>query len=89
MKIVYAKSYEKAFRKLPHPIQAKVIERVDIFRTEPFYELLHNHPLTGEYTWYRSINITGDYRAIFEELSDGTYEFVEFLEVGTHSQLYN
>jgi mRNA-degrading endonuclease YafQ of YafQ-DinJ toxin-antitoxin module len=37
---------------------------------------------------FRSINITWDYRAIFKEYPDGTYEFVDFIDIWTHSQLY-
>lgn len=88
MEIFYKKSYEKMYRKLPLVIKNKVDERILWFRDNPFHELLLNHALIGEYEGYSSINITGDYRVIFAELSLWHYEFVEFVEVGTHSQLY-
>ena len=31
---------------------------------------------------------SGDLRVIFRELSDGTYEIVELLDVGKHGRLY-
>jgi mRNA-degrading endonuclease YafQ of YafQ-DinJ toxin-antitoxin module len=49
---------------------------------------LNNHALVWKYMWFRSINITGDFRAIFIEKSNNTYDFVEFIDIGTHSALY-
>jgi hypothetical protein len=34
------------------------------------------------------LDVTGDLRIIFRELSDGEYELVELLDLWTHSQLY-
>jgi addiction module RelE/StbE family toxin len=54
-----------------------------IFISNRFHPLLNNHPLNGKYTGYRSINITGDWRAIFKD--DG--KAVVFITLGKHSQL--
>jgi mRNA-degrading endonuclease YafQ of YafQ-DinJ toxin-antitoxin module len=59
-----------------------------LFASEPFHPLLNNHPLTSDRTGQRTINVTGDWRIIFKELSDGKYELVELVDIGTHSQLY-
>ena len=88
MQIFYKKSYKKSFQKLPKPIQEKAVQRIALFVENPHMDILNNHALSGELLWYSSINITGDYRALFEELSEGRYEFVEFVDIGTHSQLY-
>lgn len=89
MIITYKKSYKKAFKKLSQKQQRNTYAVITtIFEEDPFHPLLNNHALKGEYLGYRSINITGDLRAIFQEISEGTYEFVEFAEIGTHSQLY-
>ncbi|NDK08640.1 type II toxin-antitoxin system mRNA interferase toxin, RelE/StbE family [Candidatus Gracilibacteria bacterium] len=88
MDVKYTKSYKKSFSKLDSKIKTKTIERIAIFSVNPFEKILNNHKLLGEYDGYRSINITGDYRAIFREYPDGTYEFVEFIDIGTHSKLY-
>ncbi|MDD2870508.1 MAG: type II toxin-antitoxin system mRNA interferase toxin, RelE/StbE family [Candidatus Gracilibacteria bacterium] len=88
MKIKYNKKFTKKFEKLDKIIQEKTISRIDDFQKTPFSVILNNHALTGDYKGYRSINITGDFRAIFREYPDGTYEFVEFIDIGTHSQLY-
>lgn len=54
----------------------KADERILLFAKNPFHEILRNHSLSGEYNGCRSINITGDYRIIFEESTKG---FIEFL----------
>ena len=85
----YKKSYKKAFQKLSLKTQKKAVFTIShVFNNNPFDKILNNHALKGEYLGYRSINITGDFRAIFRELSGGKYEFVEFVDIGTHSQLY-
>ncbi len=43
---------------------------------------LNNHPLKGEYTGVRSINITGDFRAHYTILEDNHRYFIA---IGTHS----
>ena len=50
----------------------------------PYDSILHNHPLTGGYEGFRSINVTGDYRAIY--VMDG--DVAVFIAIGTHSELF-
>ena len=88
MVIKYKKSYKKSFKKLPNSIQEKAIKRIFDFSKNPLEKSLNNHELSWEYSWLRSINITWDYRAIFEAKPNNTYEFVEFIFIWTHSQLY-
>lgn len=77
--------FKKQYRKLPKNIQMRVDTRIRLFTTDPFNEILRNHSLSGEYSGCRSINVTGDYRIIYEENAKG---FMEFLLIGTHDELY-
>lgn len=86
MRIEYAKRFQKKIKKVPAEIRLAFIQRAKIFEKGPFHTLLNNHALYGEYQGYRSINITGDWRAIFREY--GNYALVSFETLGTHSQLY-
>ena len=52
---------------------------------EPKNIVLNNHALNGKYGGYRSINITGDYRLIYEEC--GT-DAVRLIDIDTHGNLY-
>ncbi len=56
-----------------------------MFVDNPYHPLLSNHALSGEWIGCRSMNITGDIRAVFEEIGSHYFEFVA---IGSHSELY-
>ena len=60
--------------------------RLAIFMQNKKDPILNNHKLKGKSKGFRSINITGDYRAIFQELDNG--DLIFFSMIGTHSELY-
>lgn len=81
----YTKRFQKSFDKLNPDLQNEVLSQIRIFREKPFYALLENHKLHGDYKGYSSINITGDFRAVFKHIDKNT---VVFAYLGTHSELY-
>jgi addiction module RelE/StbE family toxin len=86
MKIDYTKGFLKQYYKQPIKVQQQFQDRINIFKTNPLDPKLRNHPLKGKYSKYKSINITGDIRALYTEKSDG--KIVLFAFIGSHSQLY-
>lgn len=84
-RLVFSTGFKKQYKKLPRKTQKRVDERLDLFAHDPHHGLLGNHVLTGEYKEYRSINISGDMRAIYEEIKD---DVAYFIGVGTHHDLY-
>ncbi len=82
---LYSKKFRKRYRKLQLKTREKFKERRDLFLLNPTSPILDNHQLHGEYTGCRSINVTGDYRAIFYHQSD---DAVVFIEIGTHHELF-
>ena len=86
MQIRFARHFVKELRAAPPHIQQAWGTRLALFINNKFYSLLNNHNLTGKLSEYRSINITGDWRAIFCELANG--EIISFERLGTHSRLY-
>ena len=86
MKIDYTKRFLKQYYKQPIKVQQQFQDRINIFKTNPLDPKLRNHPLKGKYSKYKSINITGDIRALYTENSDG--KIVLFAFIGSHSQLY-
>ncbi len=49
---------------------------------------LDNHPLKDPWIGCRSIDITADYRAIYEETNEGDENIAYFITIGTHQELY-
>lgn len=84
--VEYSRRFQKQLKKAPIEIKVAFKKRRELFSKNPFTSLLNNHVLTGKLKNYRSINITGDWRAIYSEKKRGKVIIFEFL--GTHSQLY-
>lgn len=84
MSIVFQKNFKKKFNKLSPKLQEQFGERLQLFLKDKFDKTLNNHSVERAFPNCRSININGDYRAIFEE--DST--LVAFVAIGTHSELY-
>ena len=80
----FKKSFKKEYKKLGISLQERFDERFSLFVSESTHSLLNNHSLRGAYEGCRSINITGDIRAIYY-MDDLT---VIFIRIGTHSELY-
>ncbi len=72
-------------KRMPAPLYRKLRERLTLFMDDPSHILLDNHTLGGARRGYRSINITGDWRLIYEPVSD---TIARLVEVGTHHDLY-
>lgn len=85
MNIFFHRHFTKQYRKLPKKIQQRFKERLAIFSADPFYSPLRNHALAGDLEGYRSIDITGDIRAVYKTLRE---DAVEFALIGSHSELY-
>ncbi len=85
MKISYSKNFIKQSKKLSPKLRKQLVQRITIFSNNPLDSQLRDHQLKGKYKQYRSIDITGDFRALYLLISDEAI----FDIVGTHSQLYS
>ncbi len=85
MQRITTKNFEKQLLKLPAPILKKTAERILLLLSDPFNPLLKNHKLHGPREGYRSINVTADIRVIYRTIDKDT---LLFLEIGSHSELY-
>ena len=81
----YHKNFKKSYKKLSVKVIQKVNERILLFLEDPFNSQLNNHSLSGKYNGYRSINISGDLRAIYKLLN---INLAHFIKIDTHSNLY-
>ena len=85
MKVSFHKKFDKSYKKCPPKVQNQFKARLKLFVGNPRHPLLENHALGGQWNDFRSINITGDYRALYYHLSD---DIIEFFIIGNHSDLY-
>ena len=85
MKALQTGLFVKKVRKLDAKIYATLKERMLLFASNPHHPLLNNHKLGGDRKHQRSINITGDWRLIFE-VHDTTS--VRLIDIDTHHNLY-
>jgi addiction module RelE/StbE family toxin len=69
---------------VPIEIKKAFLETFSLFIVEPFHHSLRNHPLKGKYPGFRSIDVTGDWRALYREEA----KRIIYVELGTHEKLY-
>jgi len=84
MNISYSKNFITQAKKLSPKVRQKLLERIGVFTENPLHPTLRNHQLKGKWKEYRSIDVTGDVRALYLQREDEAI----FDTVGTHSQLY-
>jgi len=85
VKIEFHKHFTKRYKKIPSEIRRQFEKRLFIFEENPFHPQLNNHPLTGDRKEQWSINLTGDWRAIYVFKNEDT---IVFIDIDTHSNLY-
>lgn len=85
MVIKTTKAFDKQYARLNIRVKISFKRRIELFEANPFAISLRNHGLKGKYLGYRSIDITGDVRALYTTQGD---TIIIFGFIGTHSQLY-
>ena len=88
MKRRYDPAFIKALKKAEVRIRKSFRERIAIFAKNPLDPQLNNHKLRKPYEGLRSIDITNDYRAAYEEMTAGEDTVAYFVILGTHDELY-
>lgn len=89
MNVKYSRHFQKQYKKAPGKIRKAVKVRIKLFLRNPIDSILNNHSLVGNLKGYKSINITGDWRAVYLVRTDENGNQVAYFEaLGTHSQLY-
>lgn len=89
MRRQYDPAFIKALKKTNIRIRKSFREKIVIFAKNPQDSQLNNHKLKEKYEGYRSIDITGDYRAIYEEINEVDEPIAYFFLIGTHNKLYS
>jgi len=85
MKIILHRNFEKKFVKLHTKIKEQFKERCNLFLKNSSHPQLNNHPLTGDRIGQWSVNITGDWRAVYVFKDK---DVIVFIDIDTHGNLY-
>ena len=88
MRVDYSTRFIKHLQKIPAPLLLAFQKRLELFVADSYHQLLHTHALHGKWKGFFSINVTGDWRAVYHWIDEEKVEWVEFVEIGTHSELY-
>jgi len=88
MTVKYSLLFLQTLKKADVRIRKNFKEKILIFSKNPNDLQLDNHLLKEPYQGLRSIDITADWRAIYEEKSEGEEAVAYFVILGTHKQLY-
>lgn len=88
MKARYSPYFYKQYKKANVRVRNRVDQAVAIFIKNPNDLELNNHSLFEPYQDFKSIDITVDWRALYEEVQIGEETVAYFVELGTHNQLY-
>jgi len=88
MQIRFSRQFQKSYSKASPKIKSAFDQRLSMFLRNQFHSSLNNHSLKGKLAGSRSINITGDWRAIYLVEEKNSEKTVIFELLGTHSQLY-
>lgn len=88
MKVQLAPKLIDKLKKQDVRIQKSFKKAIDLFSQDPTNLELNNHELHREWEGFRSIDITADWRALYQEVQDGNASLAYFVALGTHNQLY-
>jgi addiction module RelE/StbE family toxin len=88
MIVQYDPDFLEKLKSVDVRIRKSFNQKIEIFKKDPLNSQLDNHKLQREYEGYRSINITNDYRALYEEVQAGSEIIAYFSLLGTHKELY-
>jgi addiction module RelE/StbE family toxin len=83
-RIEYSPVFIKLISNAPIAIKIAFRDALDLFAENSNHPALRNHPLTGKYAGFHSIDVTEDWRALYREEK----ERIMFADLGTHEELY-
>ena len=86
--IEFANRFTNQLNRAPDEIKAAFREILPLFAANPHHPTPRNHPLQRKLAGYHSIDVTGDWRAVYRETQSGTHTTIVLYQIGTHPTLY-
>lgn len=88
MRVKYSSLFLSKVKKVDVRIYKSLRNKIAIFTKDPNDPQLDNHELHDKWEGFRSIDITSDWRAVYEEIDEGEEVVAYFEALGTHGELY-
>lgn len=88
MKVQLAPDLIKKLKKRDVRLRKSFTQAVNLFSKNPESPQLNNHELRDKWAGSRSIDITADWRAVYEEIDEVGETVAHFVAFGTHKELY-
>lgn len=88
MKVQLSPKLIKKLKKHDVRVRNSFKKAIELFSLDPNNLELGNHELEKEWKGFKSIDITADLRAIFQEDTEKDEPLAYFVALGTHIQLY-
>lgn len=82
--LYWSSRFRKQFKRCAPKVRHAAYEHLAVLERDEFDVSLNNHKLAGKCARYRSINVTGDIRIMYQRRLNGLY----LAGIGTHSELY-
>lgn len=89
MIVRYSPLFLEILKKVDVRISKSFKTKIAIFYQDPTDPRLDNHPLKRQWQGHRSIDITADWRAIYNEIQEEDQTVAYFVAIGTHKDLYS
>ncbi|MEK7570721.1 MAG: type II toxin-antitoxin system mRNA interferase toxin, RelE/StbE family [Patescibacteria group bacterium] len=83
-----SQQFRRKYKKYDVRVKKAIGEALNKFSKNPFDPSLDNHALKKELKGLRSIDVTTDYRAIYEPIDENGDFFAYFDDIGTHKELF-
>src|SRR5437764_2807018 len=85
----FSELFNKRLAEASDEIKVAIEGSIEPFLEDPNHPALRNHALKEKFAGFRSIDVTGDYRAVFKEITSSTGQIVYIFHLlGTHEELY-
>ncbi len=88
MKVQLAPELLNKLKKEDVRVRKSFKKAIELFSNDPLNLELDNHELEREWEGFRSIDVTADLRAIYQEDKEGETTTAYFVAFGTHKELY-
>ena len=87
--IEFTDLFNRQRKRAPEEIQIAFRDALALFLEDQFHPQLRNHSLQRKLVGYISINVTGDWRALFKVSKKHiSVKLSLFCKLGTHKELY-